>query len=70
MISLDKKYKTRDGRRVRLYTTGDNQDIFPVHGAYEHPQKSGFWLICCWTIQGGFLRQGTLDSNLDLIEEP
>ena len=32
MISKDKKYRTRDGREVRIYAT-DGHETYPIHGA-------------------------------------
>jgi hypothetical protein len=34
MIDINKKYRTRDGREVRIYAT-DGRGIYPVHGAVK-----------------------------------
>jgi hypothetical protein len=32
MIDINKKYRTRDGREVRIYAT-DGHETYPIHGA-------------------------------------
>jgi hypothetical protein len=34
MIDINKQYRTRDGREVRIYAT-DGKGIYPVHGAVK-----------------------------------
>lgn len=60
LVSLDKKYKTRDGRDVRLYAV-DGNTPFTVHGSVNRVVKS-------WTSTGKFWP--ARDSNADLIEQP
>ncbi len=62
MIDPAKKYRTRDGREVRIYAVdGDNE--FPVHGAFR--TKYG-WKIEAWSASGRWLNNG--DDACDLIE--
>ena len=64
MISMDKKYMTRDGREVRIYAV-DGGGIYSVHGA--HRVGSFEWKSACWTQAGDFQNQFTRSDN-DLIE--
>ena len=48
MISMDKKYRTRDGREVRIYATDGGGEV-PVHGAVKGPTG---WVSCCWQRDG------------------
>lgn len=61
MIDINKQYRTRDGREVRLYAT-DGEEHAPIHGAV----KSEFvWFPFQWKGDGtGYVRCG----ELDLIE--
>ena len=61
MISMDKKYRTRDGREVRIYAL-DGGGTSPVHGAYKDPMG---WVSCSW-MQEGF--KTILEGPYDLIE--
>ena len=58
MISMDKKYRTRDGREVRIYAT-DGEGTYPIHGAV---MEDG-WQLYRWLPDGG----GLFDSG-DLLE--
>ena len=61
-ISMDKKYRTRDGHEVRIYAVDGNRD-FPIHGAIKF--ASG-WKSSCWTADGSYL---IAENNLnDLIK--
>lgn len=62
MISLDKKYKTRDGRDVRLLCT-DGPGQFPVIGIVDGDDSIGFWL------SSGMMRYDR-ETRYDLIEVP
>jgi hypothetical protein len=66
MISLDKKYRTRSGSRVKLYTI-DGGGFHPVHGAiYSENEKE--WHIETWDKNGYYY--GPDDNNSrDLIED-
>lgn len=63
MISMDKKYKTRDGREVRIYAV-DGQGPYPVHGAIW---MKNFWSPCNWTELGTMHSDGR-EADSDLIE--
>lgn len=62
MISMDKKYKTRDGKEVKIYSVeGNYKDR--VHGAI---MEDGKWLFARWTKDGGY--SDDYVSELDLVE--
>ncbi len=61
MISKDKKYRTRDGRPVRIYAT-DGEGSNAVHGAILH---NGTWIVHTWRADGGF---AGLYTKMDLVE--
>lgn len=63
MIDINKKYRTRDGREVRIYAT-DAGGKQPVHGAYL--SKEGAWKVTYWKEEGMWVRGQS--TNLDLIE--
>ena len=48
MIDINKKYRTRDGREVRIYAT-DGGGSHPVHGAVKI--LTG-WFSCSWMQEG------------------
>ena len=54
MIDVNKTYRTRDGREVRIYAT-DGGGVHCVHGAVRNPEG---WAMCSWS----------LESSCDLIE--
>ena len=62
MIDIKKKYRTRDGREVRIYAT-DGQEDWPIHGA---TLKSFGWSSDCWTKDGSTLTN--MPHSHDLIE--
>ena len=65
MIDINKQYRTRDGREVRIYAT-DGRDFYPVHGAIH--QGDG-WQHNCWTKDGKHsLNKTTCYEGSDLIE--
>lgn len=63
MIDPNKKYRTRDGREVRIYAVDGGGD-WPVHGAYMHGDT---WRIISWTAAGSVYSHKT---DADLIEVP
>jgi hypothetical protein len=63
MISLDKTYRTRDGKEVKLYAVHEGQN-FPVHGAIL---IDGKWSATMWSVDGKWHPSGP-SSELDLIE--
>ena len=62
MIDINKKYRTRDGREVRIYAT-DGILPYEVHGALKSTISDG-WLPYAWGPDGKHHR----DFVLDLIE--
>ena len=62
MIDINKKYRTRDGREVRIYAT-DGQEDWPIHGA---TLQSFGWSSDCWTKDGSTLTN--MPHAHDLIE--
>jgi hypothetical protein len=62
MIDINKKYRTRDGRGVRIYAT-DGAGIYCVQGAVEN---SIGWEIKLWKSCGSVFRQSR--SYTDLVE--
>lgn len=61
MIDKNKKYRTRDGREVRIYAT-DGENEWPVHGAVWNEDG---WHPVAWMRDGRWSHQNTLT---DLIE--
>ena len=61
MIDINKKYRTRDGREVRIYAT-DSGGIYPIHGAIKTEHG---WSVACWDDDGNYY--GTT-PNLKLVE--
>jgi hypothetical protein len=61
MIDINKKYRTRDGREVRIYAI-DGSGTHSVHGAIY---VTGGWVSCVWRKDGSFHE---IDYELDLIE--
>ena len=62
MIDINKKYRTRDGREVRIYAL-DGHPSEPVHGAFQ--DHSCAWNSSMWNHDGKNI-YGKSDS--DLIE--
>jgi len=62
MISMDKKYRTRDGREVCIYST-DTGLLQPAHGAYKSPDC--VWFQHTWNLDG---TDYSSRRELDLIE--
>ena len=62
MIDINKKYRTRDGREVRIYSTDTEGAKKAVHGAIK--EKDG-WYMLAWSKNGIV---SNVDRNLDLIE--
>ena len=66
MIDINKKYRTRDGREVRIYATDGGLEHCMTHGAAKN--KSGYWEAASWyTAHGGYYDCG-VDHHYDLIE--
>ena len=64
MIDINKKYRTRDGREVRIYATDEGCGVASVHGAIK--TKDGIWHVYSWS-EDGFSIFGREDEK-DLIE--
>ena len=62
MIDINKKYRTRDGREVRIYAT-DGIHPHEVHGAIKSTISDG-WIYYAWSADGSHQR----DAILSLIE--
>lgn len=63
MIDINKTYRTRDGREVRIYAT-DGKGPYPVHGAVRLTE---FWSPMNWS-HCGVYRADTKNHDYDLIE--
>jgi hypothetical protein len=63
-VSMDKEYRTRDGRRVRLYST-IAVGLFPVHGTID-TERYG-WIAHSWNAEGRG-DNATLECANDLVE--
>ena len=61
MIDINKKYRTRDGREVRIYAV-DGGGVHCVHGAVKSPTG---WSVSCWQQDG---IQAAHEGYYDLIE--
>ena len=61
MIDINKKYRTRDGREVRIYAVDGNMPLC-VHGAFK---DHGEWRFCSWQQDGV---QFFVEGPFDLIE--
>jgi hypothetical protein len=64
MIELGKKYKTMDGREVRIYAVDGNMP-YVVHGAIKYDCG---WATVFWTGDGVYDLDNTVPDFLDLIE--
>ena len=65
MIDINKKYRTRDGREVRIYAT-DGIGHQSVHGAYR--DVNGAWAMWLWSKEGVGTVGYAEDGVLDLVE--
>jgi hypothetical protein len=66
MISMDKKYQTREGKDVRLYAV-DGAGPQAVHGAIKN---DGAWEVETWDSGGRYVAGDPLPRGCDLIEVP
>jgi len=62
MIDINKKYRTRDGREVRIYAT--DGAFMRVHGAIKN---DGAWHTASWSYAGLWIEDESPHKN-DLIE--
>lgn len=65
MIDINKKYRTRDGREVRIYAT-DGDGAYSVHGAIK---EDGGWTQESWTDAGCYTTSGERRSDLIEVKE-
>jgi hypothetical protein len=66
MIDMSKKYRTRDGREVRIYDV-DAGGAHPVHGAILSKADKGDWRPASWNNNQRFLDNSTIRPG-DLVE--
>jgi len=67
-IDINKNYRTRDGKDVRIYAV-DGYGPYSVHGAVE--KKTGVWIIESWTSNGAVSNGAVspiLNGSYDLVE--
>ena len=64
LISMDKQYKTRDGRSVRILCVDREDSSFPVVALVADENDDD---LAIYTADGSFFRDGT-QHRLDLIE--
>ena len=65
MIDINKKYRTRDGRKARIYATDGEQGKL-VHGAVKHKEHG--WQSMLWFADGHYDHGGIIQHPYDLIE--
>ncbi len=65
IVEMGKKYKTRDGREVRIYAT-DGYGVHPIHGSIRARSGDG-WIACMWSLSGAWCLNSEEHDN-DLIE--
>jgi len=63
-IDITKKYRTRDGREVRIYAAYEGCGVASVHGAIK--TKNGIWHVYSWS-EDGYSVFGQ-ETDKDLIE--
>ena len=66
MIDINKKYRTRDGREVKIFETDAPIPGRPVVGRVKYRAES--WELRTWTLEGRATNDPTLSSPCDLIE--
>jgi hypothetical protein len=66
-IDMSKKYRTRDGRKVRIYAVDAGGD-YPVHGSVLRAGSDGDWFPERWDESGYFITPRTDHPSLDLVE--
>ena len=64
MIDINKQYRTRDGREVRIYAT-DGGGPQPIHGAIS---GLNFWSTANWSKNGSYTVVYGQEHDNDLIE--
>ena len=67
MIDINKKYRTHDGREVRIYATDGGHENCMAHGAVKN--KTGGWEIVSWYNETGkYYINDARNHPYDLIE--
>lgn len=66
MIDINKTYRTRDGREVRIYALNSGGK-YHVHGASKDA-IFGIWDLHQWDSNGLFDTESNAETNFDLIE--
>ena len=66
-IDITKKYRTRDGRDVRIHATDGPNEKRPVIGSIHNNQGDYWWIFNC-TGLGKYAGPEHRESPLDLIE--
>src|ERR1700761_2791277 len=64
-IEVGKQYKTRNGKRVRIYATDTGSEEQMIHGAWEY--APGLWFSAGWYEDGSYDSDG--ESVLDIVDE-
>ena len=64
MIDINKQYRTRDGREVRIYAT-DGGGPCPIHGAIS---GLNFWSTANWSKNGSYTVVYGQEHDNDIIE--
>tara|TARA_R110000868_G_scaffold308344_1_gene569848 strand:+ start:690 stop:1034 length:345 start_codon:yes stop_codon:yes gene_type:complete len=63
MIDINKKYRTRDGREVRIYAVNGGGGC-PVHGTIFSKELG--WMLATWSVDGCALND--INHPSDLVE--
>lgn len=64
-IEPGKFYKTRDGRKARVYAV-EVEGTYPIHGAHL---RDGVWHADVWTKAGGINTYANTPFNGDIVSE-
>lgn len=64
-IEVGKYYKTRGGRKVRIYAV-DGECLYSVHGALFEADNKG-WICCVWTEEGRLI--SNTEADYDIVSE-
>lgn len=65
-IDINKKYRTRDGREVRIYAT-DLPGDYPIHGSIKNDAVEEIWELEEWAENGKAVIDHKGEHNFDLI---
>jgi hypothetical protein len=63
MIDIHKKYRTRDGREVRIYAT-DGGGYWPIHGAIQ--LSCSGWMPTSWDNDGNAFNSGAHGGLIEI----